>query len=1083
MDETWTYYDGPAFEGLPQGQLTLGLPTRVTRKIAPDSDAVIEVERHTYDVHGNVTDTLDPLGEPGGTTHRRAYTYDEEQLRVVQTDIFLEDPEGEPYILRQEVQYEELFDKPIKATAWIEVRDGAPVSPRRSSFFAYDTFGRITSTVKPGGDTLDDPTEAYVYELSSPSSRILVRKRSQVGGPFDLEEVRCMDGRGRGYQKRTRLSDGRYQVTGLTRYNVRSNPVEITQPYIGNSSACDVESPSGVLATTYRYDATYRTLEVTVPDGDIYGTPSHVRTVYEPLTTLTFDPEDNDPDSPHTDTPSVQRTDGLGRLIALERHLNPGQPVTTEVTYDSLGHLRGYIDPEGNEKVQEYDLLGRVVRIFDPNTADETTYQYDDASNEVATTDDRGITTRSAYDGMNRRVAQWDDADPESTRVRWFYDVAPDCDAALCTHTAGVLAQIDYPLLDGDRGRDFMGFDPRGRAMYTARRLERVVFEMRMTHDNADRVITTTYPDGQTLTYAYDGASRKIAVEGVVDAITYDDRNLMASTRYANGTSTTYRYDAILRLEELATADARDTVLQGFRYTRDRASNILRIDDLGDTSRLDRTATYSYDAWYRPTRALLGDTTPETLTFAFDTLDNITSKTSDQSDKSPAHVGTYSYGDRPNAVTAAGDHSLAYDPAGHQIQRNTLEMAWDYQGRLTHATRDQREVGRFLYGAAQSRVMKIEGDHVVHYIGGDFELRDGIASLYVRVGGKRAVRLESEGLAAAVLTDVAPIGEEDGLITAADAWVALTSGEGLIDTVPLSPSPVGRLLRSSARRMLLDAGPDTTFFHHDHRGSLTLATAQDGEVVGERDFYPFGNMRSAPLGDVDVYGFTGQERDASTDLIRFDWRYYDADLGRWTRVDPAFAKTTPNTIANPGESTTAYAYVGNNVINVVDPTGLKGKSLTGSVKGAVGTLRKQHAARKQEDHQRKLQSVVKQNNARIKQHALETGKQLVKDVRERQAFEYRQKSLDFINRELPKLKDRAVELKADVHLSQTGSEQRQQFQEELKEVQHNVASFERQRGIEVLAISEISPHVRTGPSAQVLEQQLQVVTNEFKKFD
>ncbi|MEO1271715.1 MAG: toxin TcdB middle/N-terminal domain-containing protein, partial [Myxococcota bacterium] len=381
IKETQTYYDGAAFEGLPSGQLTEGRISRVTHNINPGSDAVITSARYAYNDHGQVIETLDPLGTPDGHTHRRRYSYDAENLRVVRVEVLLEDPQNQPYSLVRDIQYEPLFDKPVESTAWMRMEQGQSVSARRSSFFTYDTFGRIISRVLPGGDSIDSPTEVYTYELNNPISRIIVRKRSQLDGPLDLESIRCIDGRGRTFQTRTRLEAERYQVTGFTRFNVRSGPVEVYQPYTSPSAHCDTAPPANLLATTHRYDATYRSIEVTQPDAGLYGAPSLTRTVYGPLTTMQFDPEDNDPGSPHAGTPTVQRTDGQGRLVAIERYLTPDTPTTTTLTYDELGRMRGYIDPAGHEKIQEYDLLGRISRVLDPNTTDETTYQYDAASN------------------------------------------------------------------------------------------------------------------------------------------------------------------------------------------------------------------------------------------------------------------------------------------------------------------------------------------------------------------------------------------------------------------------------------------------------------------------------------------------------------------------------------------------------------------------------------------------------------------------------------------------------------------------------------------------------------------------------
>jgi RHS repeat-associated protein len=63
--------------------------------------------------------------------------------------------------------------------------------------------------------------------------------------------------------------------------------------------------------------------------------------------------------------------------------------------------------------------------------------------------------------------------------------------------------------------------------------------------------------------------------------------------------------------------------------------------------------------------------------------------------------------------------------------------------------------------------------------------------------------------------------------------------------------------------------------------------------------------------------FTGQERDAETGLDFFQARCYGSALGRFTSPDPANAGAD---LMNP-QSWNGYAYVGNNPLSFVDPSG------------------------------------------------------------------------------------------------------------------------------------------------------------------
>jgi RHS repeat-associated protein len=971
MTESLTYYDGNAFEGLPLGELSLGLVTRATDKINDNSDDVITSVRNRYDSHGNVVETIDPNGDVGDpNTHRRVYAYDAEQLRVVLTDLLLEDADGAPYLLRRKTSYDDLWDKPVSSTAWILVREGVETSAERATFFAYDNFGRLLALAKPG-DTLATPTLEVEYDLGNPVSRFITNARSVSGSAEpDLEVVRCMDGRGRTYQNRTRLSPNSYQVTGFTLFNLRSSPVKTYQPYLGTSSDCDLVPPEDVRFTEQRFDATGRTVTTVLPDGDLYGgTPSEAQSVFLPLQTLSLDPNNLDPESPHFGHAKGATTDGMGRVTRYTRQLSDTVTGQLEVRYDELGRMRGYVDDGDNEKVQEYDLLGRVTRILDPNTAGEVTFTYADAGNVLTRTDDRGKTTVQVYDGQNRKTALWDADDEEATRVTFVWDAPRVCGETSCTNTAGVLAEMSYPLrnFDGSLGTgfDFVGYDVRGRTSYRARTIGGERFETRTTYDNADRPVLVVHPGGVEIQAAFDNASRVVAVNGYVDNVVYDERGQMIESHRSDGSVTSQSHDDLMRLSGLTTTLANGTSLQAFAYDRDRGGLIRGIDDQAD--RIDGVtadAVVEYDSWYRVTDVTLGaGADSESLSIEFDLLDNISSMTSTAS--SSANVGDYLYtSSAPNAVTQAGNRNFGYDASGNVTDLDGLTLDWDYMGRLVSASGPRQAT--FEYGVGPNRIRKSEGSAEVLYLSEAVELRDGQASIYVRMGKNRLARIHSGALAARVLSDTAPLDSPDGKVHASDAWASWAAQEGLV-TAEAGASPP-KLLRSAARRLLAEVEGEVVHLHEDHLGTITLATGEGGEgegVLGQRSYYPFGAPRSEE-GFVDPHGFTGQEADESTGLTRFLYRYLDTQSGRWVSADPAFESVGAASIGKYGESSTGYAYVAGNSLNLVDPLGLTAKAAVANLKKGIKAKWNNRASQKKDRWGRSVRLVQKQNIYRRK---------------------------------------------------------------------------------------------------------------------
>src|SRR5690606_24144132 len=129
--------------------------------------------------------------------------------------------------------------------------------------------------------------------------------------------------------------------------------------------------------------------------------------------------------SPAADTPVVERVDGLGRPISIDRYLAPrgqsGEFARVTYLYDELGRLAGTLDPAGHPKTQTFDFLGRVLTVDDPN-AGVTRFAYDAAGNVIERSDARGQGVSMTYDGANRLTARWDPRDPEASRVEYTYD-------------------------------------------------------------------------------------------------------------------------------------------------------------------------------------------------------------------------------------------------------------------------------------------------------------------------------------------------------------------------------------------------------------------------------------------------------------------------------------------------------------------------------------------------------------------------------------------------------------------------------------------------------------------------------------
>jgi len=98
----------------------------------------------------------------------------------------------------------------------------------------------------------------------------------------------------------------------------------------------------------------------------------------------------------------------------------------------------------------------------------------------------------------------------------------------------------------------------------------------------------------------------------------------------------------------------------------------------------------------------------------------------------------------------------------------------------------------------------------------------------------------------------------------------------------------------------------------DQVGSLRLVVDSTGNVVEHIDYQDFGDMILDTAPGLTPFGFASGLHDADTNLVRFGWRDYDAQIGRWLGADP---------VRFEAKDSNLYRYVNSDPVNAVDPSG------------------------------------------------------------------------------------------------------------------------------------------------------------------
>ena len=159
---------------------------------------------------------------------------------------------------------------------------------------------------------------------------------------------------------------------------------------------------------------------------------------------------------------------------------------------------------------------------------------------------------------------------------------------------------------------------------------------------------------------------------------------------------------------------------------------------------------------------------------------------------------------------------------------------------------------------------------------------------------------------------------------------------------------------------------EISYFHYDNVGSTCLMTDQDGKIIMEQDYLPFGGDLPK-IGQVEVYNeitmeykYTGQNEVVSIGLYYYGARYYDPSIGRFITED-----SYPGEINNP-QSQNLYVYVMNNPLRYIDPTGHMATPVLHDAAGGgwddeadeVGSIDKPTGGNKQKDNNTNVEKVI-----------------------------------------------------------------------------------------------------------------------------
>ncbi|MFD0224425.1 polymorphic toxin type 17 domain-containing protein [Streptomyces hirsutus] len=880
----------------PRGKVTtLGYDDKgnLTSRTAPSGAKTT----YTYDAAGRVLTSTDPRGNASGADpakYTTTYAYDAAGRLAKTTD-----PAGNA------TTYD--YDANGNQTKVTDAGGGVTA-------YGYDKFNRVTSVTAPDGSV---ETTTYHANGNIASATDAAGGRTTYG--YDkagrLASVSPPNGNAAGADRVKYMTTYAYDKAGnltktvaptgavTTTYDALNRPTKITDPlgratttaYDANGNVTQVTDPLGKV-TKYTYTAADLLATVTDPLGKVttygYDAAGNRTSVTTPLGNKTTYAYDNDDREVRMVSARGNVSGATPAKYTWTTGYNPaGQPVSltdplgnvAKRTYDALGNVTSLTDPAQRTTDYGYDALGRLTSVTAPDGG-KTTYAYDKAGNRVQRTDPTGHVTTYGYDPAQRLNSV---TDPLDRKTSYAYDAdgnltkktTPRGTTTQTWDVRGLLAKVDYSdstpdvtyqydaagqmtLRDnGVVSEDFV-YDNAGRLTKTR--------GFAYTYDDAGRMLTRKYADGNTITYTYDadGRTATMAADSKTTSYAYDaEANLTRST-LPNTLIEDRTYDVAARLTSVTSTKASEVVTK----------TALSLSPAGQPTRIETTragvAEGGYDLTYdkagritsgcAPQPPVSGCAASRTTSYTYDKAGNRLTSTRGTTATSYTYDAAHQLTSKTTGSTTT---NYDYDGEGNQTKAGADTFTYDLAGQISAATVDGTAY-TYEHDAEGNLVTTSKADAVTKRLQWDPNAPLPVLATELDSAGKLQQSYRYD-----------PLGQPTATETATGAVFTYT---------------------------------------HDALGSPLDVTDSTGKVYQRWTYDAFGSRvldtqtTGAPASRP---GYTGAYVDTTTGYLDLRARQYDPATGRFTRPDPY--TPDPDT-----PYTQPYAYVENMPTSRVDPSGM-----------------------------------------------------------------------------------------------------------------------------------------------------------------
>lgn len=541
----------------------------------------------------------------------------------------------------------------------------------------------------------------------------------------------------------------------------------------------------------------------------------------------------------------------------------------TEIFKNVRGEIIRVQDDLNNEVIYNYDIQGNLIEIIDP-AGNMIQMTYDIFGNRISLIDADIGTFTYKYNSLGELIEM---VDSDGDKFEYYYDVLgrqtkrvePEGETLWEYDTE----EYGLGLLSKEQMSEFSKeyhYDEFSRLKSTRETIEGNSYQTYFEYDNNGRLAKMTYPyNSYSIKYDYNnfGYLHDIREEKgnnlIWKAEDINAKGQLVKQLLGDGSNSTFTYDS------------NTSELVGIRtenyYTGETIQSFnYEYDLVGNlVSRSDlRTGIvkkYKYDDLYR----LILSTTnnKDSLRMIYDNLGNILFK---------SDVGSYKYGERDT-----GPHTLTSIDNMPNVCVPSIITSFEYYSydKVKSIRQDSIKVF-YKYKSDRNRFIqyKYKGGQIVetkYYIASDLEV--------IKLEDKSIFKCFIKGAQGILATKI------------------------FVEAQTAAPN-------------------DIEYWHKDHLGSIDIITNENGEIISDISYSPWGERHNPKTGlliknieESHDRGFSGHEHIDDFGLINMNGRIYDPALGRFTTPDPF--------IQNPYnlQNLNRFSYVVNRPLKLVDPSG------------------------------------------------------------------------------------------------------------------------------------------------------------------